>query len=73
MCLNTLGQDRAFSQDEINFALKAVKHYRDTWEQLDQNNLRHDLEQQIKYQDYDKDYKERLQQMDEAKLDDMVE
>ena len=31
VCLNTLGQDRCFAQDEVEIALKAVKHYRDSW------------------------------------------
>lgn len=31
VCLNTMGQDREFTADEISFALKTCQFYRDQW------------------------------------------
>jgi hypothetical protein len=30
-----MGQDRQFTKEEIDFALRTVKNYRDTWEALE--------------------------------------
>ena len=38
-----MGQDRKFTEDEKNFALKTVKMYKDIWEELERKNLDHDI------------------------------
>ena len=35
--------------------------------------MKHDLEQIIKYQDYDKHYKETLEELDRVRLEDSIE
>jgi len=35
VCLNTLGQDREFTKDEIRYALDTTKLYRDEWERIE--------------------------------------
>jgi len=73
VCLNTLGQDRQYTQDEIQFALKAVKNYRDTWEALEKRNLEHDVNLALKYRDWDNTYKEHYIVQDDARLDEAVD
>jgi hypothetical protein len=34
-----MGQDRCFTQEEIDFALRTVKNYRDIWAELEVQNL----------------------------------
>lgn len=43
ICLNTLGQDREFTPDQIRLALDTVKNYRDEWERIERNNLSRDI------------------------------
>ena len=31
VCLNTMGQDRKFTEDEKNFAIETVKYYKECW------------------------------------------
>jgi len=71
--LNTLGQDRKFTQDEINYALKCVKHFRDTWETTEKKNLEVDLKFKMENQDYDKVYKEHFEVQDQQEIEKMVE
>jgi hypothetical protein len=32
VCLNTMGQDRPYTEEEFKFALRTVRDYRDKWE-----------------------------------------
>jgi len=68
-----MGQDRAFTQDEIDFALKAVKNYRDTWEALEKKNLEHDVNLALKYKEWDLLYKEHFLVQDDVKLEETVD
>lgn len=58
VCLNTLGQDRNFSDDERKAALRTVQQYRDIWEQNEKDNLKADIESRLFQLDLDKRYKE---------------
>ena len=40
LCMNTLGQDREFTQEEVDFALKTAKLYRDEWVKIEEGNLK---------------------------------
>jgi len=73
VCMNTLGQDRAFTEDEKLFALKAVKKYRDTWEVLERKNMEHDVLLQIKYNEDDRLYRDHWVGRDEEKLEELIE
>lgn len=44
MCLNTLGQDRCYTETMKEQILDIVKNYRDTWENLESENLKKDIE-----------------------------
>lgn len=56
--MNTMGQDREFTEDEKKFALRTVRDYRDRWEQVERENLQSDIERRVKRIKYDRDYKE---------------
>lgn len=73
ICLNTLGQDRQFTEEEVNFALKTVQQYRDAWEELERKNLKNDVELKLKYTEFDRFYKEHYSVMDDQKLADIIE
>jgi len=47
VCLNTLGQDREFTEDEVKFALRKVQSYRDVWETIEKNNLSEDIKRRV--------------------------
>ena len=69
VCLNTLGQDRNFSDDERKAALRTVQQYRDIWEQNEQENLKADIEHRLDQLDADKKYKEVHEALDNAELE----
>jgi len=39
VCLNTMGQDREFTSDEIKFALETCQFYKTVWEEVERKNL----------------------------------
>lgn len=67
--MNTLGQDREFTEDEKLFALRTVQFYRDTWEKLEENNLRNDIKIKIQQTAEDKHYKEVQEAQDNQELE----
>lgn len=73
ICLNTLGQDRQFTQEEINFALNTVQVFADTWEKLEQKNLEHDVQLKLKYSEFDRIYREFYNARDEARLEEIID
>ena len=62
--MNTLGQDREFTEDEKLFALRTVQFYRDTWEKLEEKNLASDIRIKIQATAEDRHYKEVLESQD---------
>ena len=73
ICLNTLGQDREFTADEVKFALETAKLYRDEWVKIENANLKQDISRKIEYQEYEKHYKETQEAQDIAQLDKLGE
>ena len=73
VCLNTMGQDRGFTDDQLNFALRAAKEYRDRWEVIEQENLKKDIKLRMAQMDLDKVYKEHHETLDAAEFDKQVE
>lgn len=69
VCLNTMGQDREFSEEELKFALRTVRNYRDRWEQLERLNLEHDIIKRIDNMQKDKFYKEHQEMLDMQELE----
>ena len=47
VCLNTMGQDRQFTADEIKYAIETVKFFKECWQNRDQVNVEHDVAYKI--------------------------
>ena len=62
--MNTMGQDREFTEEEKLFALRTVRDYRDRWEQVERDNLQADIIRRVKNIQFDRDYKEHHEQLD---------
>lgn len=43
VCLNTMGKDRKYSEDQKLYALRTVQMFRDRWEKLEKENLESDV------------------------------
>jgi len=43
VCLNTMGQDRCYSEQEKLDVLKSIQEFRDRWEALEKENLEADV------------------------------
>jgi phage terminase large subunit-like protein len=71
--LNTLGQDREFTQEEIQFALQAVQMFKERWEDKEKMNLEGDIIMRLDQATKDKKYKEAYEALDNAELDKQVE
>ena len=65
ICLDTLGQDRKFTEDEIRFALQTVQHYKETWEEIERKNLQADIDWKLSNSEFDNNYKEFFAAQDE--------
>jgi hypothetical protein len=73
VCLNTLGQDLEFSEDEKQFALKTVKMYKDTWDALEKKNLDNDVKLYLQHGDFDRLYRDHYITRDELRLEEIIE
>lgn len=68
-CLNTMGQDRKYSEEQKLFALRTVQRYRDRWEQCERDNLKADIEAKIQRMEGLKFYKEHNEAQDLAEIE----
>lgn len=71
--MNTMGQDREFTEEEIQFALKTVKFYKEKWEEKEKINLENDINMRMETHQQDRKYKELFEQLDNAELDKQIE
>jgi len=71
--LNSLGQDRKYTEEEKLFALRCVQAFRDRWEKLEQENLKHDVTAKLDRSEFDKVYKEHYEALDQSELEKIVE
>jgi len=69
VCLNTLGQDRTFTEDEKKFALRCVQIFRDIWEKNEKESLKFDIETRLEQMEIDKQYKEQCENLDNAEME----
>ena len=65
MCLDTLGQDRIFSEEEINYIKKVGINIRESLEKLEQNLLEKDRDIRIKFSDNETNLKKDEKYSDE--------
>jgi hypothetical protein len=59
LCLDTIGQDRAFSEAERNFALDIAKHVVVSWEEIERNALTKDKMLRVGIKARDEDFKDK--------------
>ena len=62
VCLDTMGQDREFTEKEKRFALETVKAFAAIWERREQENLTKDRNMRLQMIELDKEYNETVQQ-----------
>lgn len=68
-----MGQDREYTEEEIKFALRTVRDYRDRWEKVEQENLESDIQLRIKSLAFDKEYKENFELLDNQETERKIE
>ncbi|CAI2360915.1 unnamed protein product [Moneuplotes crassus] len=56
VCLDTLGQDRPFTEEEKEFVLENIQYYSDNWTKIENSGLKKDIEERYKTFQKDKDY-----------------
>ena len=69
LCLDTLGQDRVFSKDEIQFIKKTAVTIRESMEKLEQRLLEKDRDIRIKFMELEKNIKSQEKYSDEKSED----
>jgi hypothetical protein len=65
VCLDTLGQDREFSEEQRRFILEAIKRFRGLWEAKEQRFLTRDRDLRLQAIEDEKEY---IDQGDYAQL-----
>jgi hypothetical protein len=73
VCLNTLGQDREFTQDEIKFAQRTVRDFAAQWEKIERANLEQDVQMRLATIIADLEYKKEREVPDNQELEKKVE
>ena len=73
VCLDTLGQDRAFSKDEIRFALETTQFYKNTWEENERKCLQSDIDWFSSTREFDQNYRDFFQMQDEERLTELLD
>ena len=68
-----MGQDREYTGEEIQLALRTVRDYRDRWAQVEKDNLEADINQRLRAMNYDREYKEHFEYMDVQEIERLVE
>lgn len=68
-----MGQDRKYSEDNIHLALRTVKSYINTWEEVEKENLRKDVERLGASKESDRNYVELESQKAQDEEDKYVE
>ena len=69
LCLDTMGQDRVFSEEEIKFIKKAGAQIKDSLEKLEQSLLEKDRDIRIKFMELEKTIKSQDKYSDEKSED----
>jgi len=73
VCLNTLGQDREFTAEEIQYALDTVKLYRNEWERIETDNMRRDIARKLDNMEAERVYRELHEPMDTSEAEKRAE
>lgn len=72
VCLDTMGQDREFTDQERRFALETVTAFASIWEKREEENLTKDRNARLHLQELDKEFAEGLAARLQEEEDDFV-
>ena len=73
MCLNTLGQDREFTPEEIKLAQRTIRDFASHWENVERINLEQDVQQRLSFIASDLEYKQQREVPDNQDLEKKIE
>ena len=73
VCINTMGQDREFTEEEVRCALDTCKRYRDEWERIEHDNLRRDIDRKLMNMQAEQIYREVNDPLDTAEAEKRAE
>lgn len=59
VCLDTMGQDRQFQEDQVDLTLNAISYFTKSWEERERKNLAKDVERRIEKMEEDKYFAEK--------------
>lgn len=71
--LNVMGQDRGYTDEEMKFALRQVREYRERWIELEKLNLQQDIDFRLEQIAHDKEYKEHFESIDAQEIEKEIE
>lgn len=58
VCIDTMGQDRSLSQEQIDFCIKVVKDFANTWQKAEKDELKKDIENNVEAAKKDREFME---------------
>ena len=64
-----MGQDQEFTEEQKQYALKVIKHYRESWEMSEVTNLKKNVLQKTANLEFDRICKDYWQQQEDAELE----
>jgi hypothetical protein len=70
VCLDTLGQDREFTDDQRRFVLETIKNFRAFWEQKERDNLTFDRDHRLGELEFEKEWIEQTENVALAEEED---
>jgi len=68
-----MGQDRKFTDEEVNFALDCVKFYKETWEKTEKDNLHKDVMFKLSNIFFDKNDREHYENQDSVEIERIID
>lgn len=69
VCMDTLGQDRAFDEQQKSYARKTVRLFRDCWQEAEEDILTHDISYKLNQQERYEDLKSKWEEEMETSFD----
>ena len=73
ICLDTLGQNREFTEEEKFFVVKTVRNFQEQWAKRESINLAFDIELKIHSTPFDTQYKKKVIKEDDKEIEQIGE
>lgn len=68
-----MGQDREFTEEQKQYALKCIKHFKEQWEKIENRNLERDVLAKTAGLDFDGNYRTYWETQDLAELEKKIQ